>query len=47
MGFENAIVDADGKLATSNAERVAQVVELAKAAGRPLMDGHSAPSVLG
>ena len=47
VGFENAIVDADGKLAISNAERVAKVVEMAKAAGRPLMDGHSSPSVLG
>ena len=47
VGFENAIVDADGKLATSNAERVAKVAEMAEAASRPLMDGRSAPSVLG
>lgn len=47
VGFENAIVDAHGKLAVSNAERVAKVAEMAATAGRPLADGHLAPSVLG
>jgi 3-keto-5-aminohexanoate cleavage enzyme len=47
VGFENAIVDANGKLAISNAERVARVAEMAGIAGRTLMDGRSAASVLG
>ncbi len=46
VGFENAIVDANGKLAISNAERVARVAEMARAAGRPLMDGRAAPTIL-
>ncbi|MBZ9853523.1 3-keto-5-aminohexanoate cleavage protein [Mesorhizobium sp. CA13] len=47
VGFENAIIDAHGKLAVSNAERVAKVAEMAATAGRPLADEHLAPSVLG
>jgi 3-keto-5-aminohexanoate cleavage enzyme len=47
VGFENAIVDANGKLAISNAERVARVAEMAGIAGRTLMDGRAAASVLG
>lgn len=47
VGFENAIVDAGGKPAISNAQRVAKVAEMAAKAGRPLMDEDSAPAVLG
>lgn len=47
VGFENAIVDSDGRPAVDNAQRVADVVAIAKALGRPLMTARSAPLILG
>ncbi len=46
VGFENAIVEASGKPAISNAERVAMVADIAATVRRPLMDSASAPLIL-
>lgn len=47
VGFENAIVNADGSLAVDNAARVAAVAEMARAHGRVPMNGASARRFLG
>ena len=47
VGFENAIVDSEGRPARDNAERVALVAALARARGRRLADGASARALLG
>lgn len=47
VGFENAIVDAEGRPARDNAERVAMVAAIARRLGRSLGDGALAAGVLG
>ncbi len=47
VGFENAIVDAEGRLAGSNAERVAIVAAAARRLGREPLFGAEARAVLG
>jgi uncharacterized protein (DUF849 family) len=47
VGFENAIVDAQGRPARDNAERVALVAELARRHGRALAGPEGAARVLG
>lgn len=47
VGFENSIVDENGKPAVSNAERVEKVAKIAAATHRPLMSPASAPLILG
>jgi 3-keto-5-aminohexanoate cleavage enzyme len=47
VGFENAIVDAHGRPARDNAERVAMVAAIAMRLGRRLGDGAVAAQVLG
>jgi len=47
VGFENAIADANGKLARDNAERVRLVAALASKHGRPLAGPAGSAKVLG
>lgn len=47
VGFENAIVDVEGRLAASNAERVALVAAAARRLGREPVFGAEARAVLG
>lgn len=47
VGFENAIVDADGRLARDNAERVAMIAALAAKHGRAIASPHEAADILG
>ncbi len=47
VGFENAIVDADGKLARDNAERVAMIAALAAKRGRKIASPQEAADILG
>ncbi|TYP83440.1 uncharacterized protein (DUF849 family) [Maritimibacter alkaliphilus HTCC2654] len=47
VGFENAIVDASGKPARDNNQRVAMVAALARDRGRQLADGDGARAILG
>lgn len=47
VGFENAIVDASGRLARDNAERVALVAELAGRYARPLASAGRCAQLLG
>ena len=47
VGFENAIVDAHGRLAQDNAERVSIVAGMARSAGRRLATASDARSILG
>lgn len=47
VGFENAIVDAQGKPAKDNAERVSMVAALAAKHGRPLAGAEQSATILG
>lgn len=47
VGFENAIVDADGKPARDNAERVAMVAALAAKHGRSVASSQESADILG
>lgn len=47
VGFENAIVDANGVPARDNAQRVAMVAELARRHGRPIASAAQTATILG
>ena len=47
VGFENAIVDATGRIAKDNAERVALVRQLARKHGRPVAGPAACAAILG
>ena len=47
VGFENAIIDASGRPARDNAERVALVAELARRYARPLVNAERCAQLLG